>query len=37
MEGYVDADYTGDPDKRRSLTGFLFMLNGCTINWKASL
>ena len=37
MEGYVDADYAGDLDKRRSLTGFLFMLNGCTINWKASL
>ncbi|KAH9680944.1 hypothetical protein KPL71_026750 [Citrus sinensis] len=37
VEGYVDADYVGDLDKRRSLTGFLFMLNGCTINWKASL
>ena len=37
MEGYVDANYAGDLDKRRSLTGFLFMLNGCTINWKASL
>ncbi|KAH9680956.1 hypothetical protein KPL71_026757 [Citrus sinensis] len=37
VEGYVDADYAGDLDKRRSLIGFLFMLNGCTINWKASL
>lgn len=37
VEGYVDADYAGDLDKRRFLTGFLFMLNGCTINWKASL
>ena len=37
MEGYMDVDYAGDLDKRRSLTGFLFMLNGCTINWKASL
>ncbi|KAH9686286.1 hypothetical protein KPL70_014312 [Citrus sinensis] len=37
VEGYVDAYYAGDLDKIRSLTGFLFMLNGCTINWKASL
>ncbi|KAH9657209.1 hypothetical protein KPL70_022963 [Citrus sinensis] len=37
VEGYVDSDYTGDLDKRRSLTSFLFVLNGCTINWKASL
>ncbi|KAH9650990.1 hypothetical protein KPL70_026576 [Citrus sinensis] len=37
VEGYVDADYAGDLDKRRSLTGYLFTLSGCTINWKASL
>ncbi|KAH9716242.1 hypothetical protein KPL71_021390 [Citrus sinensis] len=27
----------GDLDRRRSLTGYLFMLNGCLINWKANL
>ncbi|KAH9687838.1 hypothetical protein KPL70_014918 [Citrus sinensis] len=37
VEGYVDADYAGDLDKRRSLTCYLFTLSGCTINWKASL
>ncbi|KAH9699562.1 hypothetical protein KPL71_024410 [Citrus sinensis] len=37
VEGYVDADYVGDLDKRRSLTGYLFTLSSCTINWKASL
>ncbi|KAH9705116.1 hypothetical protein KPL70_011757 [Citrus sinensis] len=37
VEGYVDADYAGDLDKRRSLTGYLFTLSSCTINWKASL
>lgn len=37
MEGFVDADYAGDLDKTRSLTGYLFRLNSCTINWKATL
>ena len=37
VEGFVDSDYAGDLDKRRSLTGYLFKLNYCTINWKASL
>ena len=35
--GYVDSDYAGDLDRRRSLTGYLFMLNGCAVNWKATL
>ena len=35
--GYVDSDYAGDLDRRRSLTGNMFMLNGCLISWKASL
>lgn len=35
--GYVDSDYTRDLDMRRSLTGYMFMLNGCLINWKATL
>ncbi|KAH9752684.1 hypothetical protein KPL71_014795 [Citrus sinensis] len=37
VEGSVDSDYAGDLDNRRSLTGFLFTLNNCTISWKASL
>ncbi|KAH9650187.1 hypothetical protein KPL70_026271 [Citrus sinensis] len=35
--GYVDSDFAGDNDRRRSLIGYLFMLNGCIISWKASL
>ncbi|KAH9670747.1 hypothetical protein KPL70_017094 [Citrus sinensis] len=35
--GYVDADYAGDLDRRRSLTGYLFTFNNCTINWKSQL
>ncbi|KAH9696398.1 hypothetical protein KPL71_023151 [Citrus sinensis] len=37
VKGFVDSDYVGDLDNRRSLTGFLFTLNSCTISWKASL
>ncbi|KAH9671115.1 hypothetical protein KPL70_017228 [Citrus sinensis] len=37
VEGFVDSDYAGDLDKRRSLTGYLFRLSRCTISWKASL
>ena len=32
VEGFVDSDYARDLDKRRSLTRYLFKLNGCTIN-----
>ncbi|KAH9646639.1 hypothetical protein KPL70_024932 [Citrus sinensis] len=35
--GYVDSDYAGNLDRRRSLTGYLFTLNNCTVNWKAQL
>ncbi|KAL5563212.1 hypothetical protein UlMin_032959 [Ulmus minor] len=37
LMGYVDADHAGDLDKRRSLTGYIFTLFGCTISWKAQL
>ena len=35
--GYVDSDFAGDLDKRRSLTGYLFTLSGSVISWKATL
>ena len=35
--GYVDSDYAGELDKRRSLTGYVFTLFGNTISRKASL
>ncbi|CAN1802350.1 Retrovirus-related Pol polyprotein from transposon TNT 1-94 [Linum perenne] len=37
LVGYVDADYGGDLDSRRSLTGFVFTIGGCAVSWKASL
>ena len=30
--GYVDSNFARDNDRRRSLTGYLFMLNGCIIS-----
>ena len=37
LRGYVESDYTGDLDRRRSLTGYKFMLNSYTVNWKTTL
>ncbi|GJU78181.1 retrotransposon protein, putative, ty1-copia subclass [Tanacetum coccineum] len=37
LVGYVDSDYAGDLDKRRSLTGYVFTIGGCVVSWKASL
>ncbi|KAG8498692.1 hypothetical protein CXB51_005072 [Gossypium anomalum] len=35
--GYVDADFAGDLDRRRSLTGYVFTIGGCAISLKATL
>ncbi|KAG8472010.1 hypothetical protein CXB51_036502 [Gossypium anomalum] len=35
--GYVDADFVGDLDRRRSLTSYVFTIGGCAISWKATL
>ena len=37
LVGYVDSDYAGDLDKRRSLTGYIFTISGCAVSWKVSL
>ena len=35
VAAYVDFDYAGDLDKRRSLTGYVFLIRGYVISWKA--
>ena len=37
ITGYVDLDYAGDLDKRRSTTGYIFTLFGGPISWKSQL
>jgi hypothetical protein len=37
LVGYVDSDYAGDLDKRRSLAGYVFTIGGCAVSWKACL
>ncbi|RVW18807.1 Retrovirus-related Pol polyprotein from transposon TNT 1-94 [Vitis vinifera] len=33
LQGYVDADFAGDIDSRKSTTGFVFTLGGTAISW----
>ena len=35
LTAYVDADWAGDPDFRRSTTGYVLVLNGAAISWKS--
>ena len=31
--GYVDSDFAGDLDTRKTTTGFVYMLNGSAVSW----
>ena len=35
FQAYVDADWAGDVDARRSTTGFIFTLNGGPVSWAS--
>ena len=37
LQGYVDTDYTGDLDQRRSTKGYVFRVPKCTVSWKKEL
>ncbi|TXG67015.1 hypothetical protein EZV62_008290 [Acer yangbiense] len=37
LVGYVDSDYAGDRDKRRSTSSYFFTIAGCCVNWKSQL
>lgn len=35
LVGYVDSDYAGDIDDRRSTSGYVFMLGTCAVSWAS--
>ncbi|XP_073125339.1 secreted RxLR effector protein 161-like [Henckelia pumila] len=35
--GYLDSDFAGNLDTRKSLTGYVFTFYGTTITWKSNL
>ena len=37
MRGFCDADYAGDQDKRRSTSGYVFLLQDAAISWNSKL
>ncbi|CAM8962827.1 unnamed protein product [Rhodiola kirilowii] len=37
VEGYVDSDYAGNLDTRKSQTGLVFTVFGTAVSWKANL
>jgi hypothetical protein len=36
IKGYSDADYAGDRDDRKSMSGYTFTLAGGAISWRSS-
>ena len=37
VRGYVDSDFAGDLDKRKSTTGYVFTLAGGAVSWVSKL
>ncbi|KAM7461045.1 hypothetical protein LguiA_029166 [Lonicera macranthoides] len=37
IEGFVDSDYAGDLDKRRSTTGYVFTLGSGPLSWRSMI
>jgi hypothetical protein len=35
IKGYSDADYAGDQDDRKSMSGYVFTLTGGAISWRS--
>jgi hypothetical protein len=33
LHGYVDSDMVGDKDRRRSTTGYVFIVGGTKVSW----
>jgi hypothetical protein len=37
ISGFVDSDYAGDLDRRRSTTGYVFKIHGAPVSWRSML
>lgn len=37
LEGWCDSDFAGNPDNRRSTTGYVFSINGDVVSWNSRL
>lgn len=37
VKGYCDSDYASDLDRRRSITGYVFLVGGNTVSWRSGL
>ena len=37
VKGYVDSDFVGDLDKRKSTTGYVFTLAAVALSWESKL
>lgn len=37
VSGFVDSDYAGDLDRRRSTTGYVFNIHGAPVSWRSML
>ena len=37
VRSYVDSNFVGDLDKRKSISCYIFILYHCLISWKATL
>lgn len=35
LQGFTDADWQGDPDDRKSTSGYLFTLAGGAVSWRS--
>ena len=35
IKAYGDSDFSGDKDKRLSVTGFCIYIYGCLVSWKS--
>ena len=36
LQGYCNADYTGNIDDRRSISGYIFFLGGGPVTWNST-